>query len=80
MDQTSSKLAGTMMSPAILRELADVRSIRTATSSQESSLSLTSFCSVPPNHHTFKDVVVVDDDDTRGTFERPPVAIVGTQT
>ena len=80
MDQTSSKLAGTMMSPAIFRELADVRSIRTATSSQESSLSLTSFCSVPPNHHTFKDVVVVvdDDDDARGTFERPPVAIVGT--
>jgi hypothetical protein len=52
MDQTSSNLEGTVISPAIRREFGDVFSMRTATNSQESWLPLTSLCSVPPNHQT----------------------------
>lgn len=49
-----------MMSPAIRRELADVRSIRTATSSQESEVGeVTEEVSVPPNHHTLRLVSVL---------------------
>ena len=59
MDQTSSSLVGTVISPAIRRELGDVRSMRTATSSHESSSPDTSLDSVPPNHQTFN----ADDDD-----------------
>jgi hypothetical protein len=49
------------MSPFIRREFAEVRSIRTATSSQESaSASIGSTVSEPPYHHTF---LTVDEDD-----------------
>jgi hypothetical protein len=65
MDHTASKGAGTEISPAILRELGDVRSIRTATSSQESSLLLLSLCSVPPNHQTPN---AVDDDGEKEEY------------
>ena len=44
-----------LISPAMRRELADVRSIRTATSSHSSS-ALGSVVSVPPNHQTFNSV------------------------
>ena len=64
MDHTSSTATpGMDISPIILRELDVGRSIRTATNSHDSSPSLLffSFCSDPPNHHTFNDVGVVDD-------------------
>lgn len=54
---TSSIGFCTMISPAIRRELGDVRSILTATSSHESPVSVVS---VPPNHHTLS---AEDDDD-----------------
>lgn len=52
---TSSIGLGITISPAILRELADVRSIRTATNSHDSSSCSESF---PPNHQTFNEVEV----------------------
>ena len=66
MDQTSSSLAGTDISPAMRLEFGDVRSMRTATSSQESSSDelFTSELSVPPNHQTLSD----GDDDLDGVI------------
>lgn len=69
MFQTASNGAGTEISPAIRRELGEVRSIRTATSSHESpSLFLLSLCSVPPNHQTPK-AVEEEEDDADGEVE-----------
>mmetsp|Transcript_11932 Transcript_11932/g.25832 ORF Transcript_11932/g.25832 Transcript_11932/m.25832 type:complete len:166 (-) Transcript_11932:117-614(-) len=51
MAHTSSRGLSTVISPPMRRELADVRSMRTATSSQLSPSSI-SFASLPPNHHT----------------------------
>ena len=60
--QTSSTDTGTTISPAIRRELDDVLSMRTATSSHSSPDVEVSDDApgVPPNHHTLR---VVDDDD-----------------
>jgi hypothetical protein len=67
--QTSSTDTGTTISPAIRRELADVLSIRTATSSHSSPEVDVSDDApgVPPNHHTLREVDDDDDDDDDGT-------------
>ena len=46
------------MSPLIRRELGEVRSIRTATSSHSSPLSVSDWEGVPPNHQTEREVEV----------------------
>ena len=63
--QTSSTDTGTTISPAIRRELDDVLSMRTATSSHSSPDVEVSDDApgVPPNHHTLREVDDDDDDD-----------------
>jgi hypothetical protein len=63
--QTSCRDASTTISPAILLELGDVRSIRTATSSHSSpEVDVSDSPGVPPNHQTIlREVDDVDEDD-----------------
>ena len=60
MAHASSNGLLTIMSPAIRRELEDVRSILTATTSHDSSFSVV-LDSTPRNHHTLR---VEDEDDS----------------
>lgn len=59
MAHTSESGASTTMSPLIRRELGEVRSMRTATSSHSSPLSVSDWEDVPPNHQTERAVDVV---------------------
>ena len=61
MAHASSNGLLTIMSPAIRRELGDVRSILTATTSHDSSFSVVLDSALPPNHHTLR---VEDEDDS----------------
>lgn len=58
MAQTSWRGASTTISPLIRRELGEVRSMRTATSSHSSPLSVSDWEGVPPNHQTEREVEV----------------------
>lgn len=58
MAQTSVNGASTTISPLIRRELGEVRSMRTATSSHSSPLSVSDWVGVPPNHQTEREVDV----------------------
>ena len=85
MAQTCDRGAATVISPVMRRELGDVRSIRTATSSHESaagfvllSLSLSlSTLSLPPYHQTGNAVVVREASAPEGGTALPRVEYRG---